>query len=127
MEKVLPKPFDERELHQTIQMFLSRKWTDHNEEKLFFQVDPSIVTVFKESFSNSVREIREAFAASDSKRVSFVAHRLKSGAGYLRMQDLYQLLDRIEKVGEGLEPGNLRQLVEDLEKNFDRLETKKAA
>lgn len=80
----------------------------------------SILDQFESSASQYMDQIMHSTASDDAQQVSMEAHALKGAAGMLAAEALRQVAFEIEQSGKAGEIGQIRQMIDDLEKELRR-------
>ena len=112
MSDYLSKPIDSAELEKILWKY-SKEVKDSvdrekiDREKILQQVNENIgvgrevgvklLKLFLESLEELVPALEEAFAEADNKKIYETAHKLKGAAGALYLQDIFELMQEIEK------------------------------
>ena len=108
MDEYLPKPIESRELEKILRKYATEEDSLYVDiEEILHEVNQKVgaskevgiklLTLFLESLEELVPKLEEAFLEQDNKSIYETAHKLKGAAGALFLQDIFEVMQEIEK------------------------------
>jgi HPt (histidine-containing phosphotransfer) domain-containing protein len=80
-----------------------------------------LIAIYIEEYTHNMKELEDACEQNDFPKIREIGHSLKGSSGNLSLPQLQEISFRIEKAGESKDASQIKRLLCDLDKEFNRL------